>query len=66
MAEQRLFDKLEQEAFRAGVQARTQESMRWFRNRVSNLRVSRVGLIAQGPERANHAYGKMYNFHLNK
>ena len=47
----RLFDRLEQEAFRAGIQARTQQSMTWFRNRVSNLRVSRVGLIAQGPER---------------
>ena len=26
----RLFDRLEQEAFRAGIQARTQESMKWF------------------------------------
>jgi len=45
MAE-RLFDRLEQEAFRAGIQARTQQSMAWFRKRVSNLRVSRVGLLA--------------------
>ena len=58
----RLFDKLEQEAFRAGIQARTQQSMAWFRKRVSNLRVSRVGLLAQGPQRARHSYGRMYNF----
>ena len=61
MAE-RLFDRLEQEAFRAGIQARTQQSMNWFRKRVSNLRVSRVGLLAQGPQRAKHSYGRMYNF----
>ena len=58
----RLFDRLEQEAFRAGIQARTQESMAWFRRRVGNLRVSRVGLLAQGPQRKRHAYGRMYNF----
>ena len=28
----RLFDRLEQEAFRAGIQARTQQSMTWFLN----------------------------------
>ena len=61
MAE-RLFDRLEQEAFRAGIQARTQQSMAWFRKRVSNLRVSRVALLAQGPQRAKHSYGRMYNF----
>ena len=61
MAE-RLFDRLEREAFRAGVQARTQESMAWFRNRVSNLKVSRVGLLAQGPQRKRQVYGNMYNF----
>jgi hypothetical protein len=58
----RLFDRLEQEAFRAGIQARTKESMAWFRSRVSNLRVSRVGLLAQGPQRKRHSYGRMYNF----
>ena len=61
MAE-RLFDRLEQEAFRAGIQARTQQSMAWFRKRVSNLRVSRVGLLAQGPQRKRQVYGNMYNF----
>ena len=31
---QRLFDRLEQEAFKAGIQARTKESMNWFRDQV--------------------------------
>ena len=39
----KLFDKLEREAFRGGIQARTKESMRWFRQRVSTLKgVSRT------------------------
>ena len=59
----RLFDRLEQEAFRAGIQARTRESMAWFRRRVQNLKVSRVGLIAQGPQRKRVLpYGRMFNF----
>ena len=59
----RLFDRLEQEAFRAGIQARTKESMAWFRRRVQNLRVSRRGLIAQGPQRKRVLpYGRMFNF----
>ena len=59
---QRLFDRLEQEAFRAGIQARTKESMAWFRNRVTGIKVSRVGLIKQGPIRQRQVYGSMYNF----
>ena len=59
---QRLFDRLEQEAFRAGIQARTKESMAWFRERVTGIRVSRVGLIKQGPQRTRQVYGSMYNF----
>ena len=61
MAE-RLFDRLEQEAFRAGIQARTKESMAWFQDRVTGMRVSRVGLIKQGPQRQRQVYGSMYNF----
>ena len=58
-----LFHRLEQEAFRAGIQARTKESMAWFRRRVQNLKVSRVGLIAQGPQRKRVLpYGRMFNF----
>ena len=58
----RLFDRLEQEAFRAGIQARTKESMDWFRQRVSNARVSRKGLVGEGPTRARQTYGSMFNF----
>ena len=58
----RLFDKWEQEAFRAGIQARTQQSMSWFRSQVSGIRVSRAGLISQGPTRSRQVYGSMYHF----
>ena len=60
--QERLFDKWEQAAFRAGLQARTKESMAWFRDKVSDLRVSRKALIAQGPRRVSQVYGSMYNF----
>ena len=58
----RLFDKWEQEAFRAGIPARTKESMAWFRSQVSGIKVSRSGLISQGPTRARQVYGNMYHF----
>ena len=58
----RLFDKLEQEAFRAGIAARTQASMAWFQDRVSNVNVSRAALLKDGPTRARQVYGSMYNF----
>ena len=58
----RLFDKLEQEAFRAGIAARTQASMEWFSTTVSNRKVSRAALIADGPTRTTQVYGSMYNF----
>ena len=44
----RLFDRLEQEAFRAGIQARTKESRDWFKKRVSTMRVSRAKLLTDG------------------
>jgi len=58
----RLFDKLEQEAFRAGIAARTKASMDWFRSTVSNRKVSRAALIGDGPTRSRQVYGSMYNF----
>jgi|TARA_B110000914_G_C15475114_1_gene452702 hypothetical protein len=58
----KLFDKFEQEAFRAGITARTKASMKWFRDNVSNARVSRASLIADGPTRSGHQFGNMYNF----
>ena len=58
----RLFDKLEQEAFRAGIAARTKASMDWFQSNVSNMNVSRAALLKDGPSRARQVYGSMYNF----
>ena len=58
----RLFDKLEQEAFRAGIAARTKASMEWFRSTVSNRKVSRAALNGDGPTRSRQVYGSMYNF----
>ena len=58
----RLFDKLEQEAFRAGIAARTKASMNWFQDQVSTMSVSRPALIKDGPTRARQIYGMMYNF----
>ena len=58
----RLFDKWEQEAFRAGVQARTQQSMDWFKSRVGGLNVSRQNLIRQGPQRSRRIMGAMMMF----
>ena len=52
----RLFDRLEQEAFRAGIQARTKESMAWFRDRVSTIRVSRAAMMGDGPTRSTQLY----------
>jgi hypothetical protein len=62
MATERLFDKWEQAAFRAGLQARTKQSMQWFKDNVSGIKVSRKALIAQGPRRVSQVYGSMYNF----
>ena len=58
----RLFDKLEQEAFRAGIQARTKASMNWFEDRVSSMSVSSPALIKDGPTRVRKIFGMMYNF----
>jgi len=58
----RLFDKLEQEAFRAGIQARTKASMNWFQDQVSTMSVSRPALIKDGPTRVRKIFGMMYNF----
>ena len=60
-----LFQKLELEAFRKGINPRTQESREWFRRRVQRLtRVSRDQLMRE-PEvtrRATHSYGGMFMY----
>ena len=58
----RLFNKWEQEAFKAGIQARTKESMAWFKNRVGGANVSRKGLLSQGPQRSQSIMGAMMMF----
>ena len=40
-----LFDKLELEAFRAGITPRSRQSMAWFRRKASQLKPSRSGLL---------------------
>jgi len=60
-----LFQKLELEAFRKGINPRTQESREWFRRRVQQLtRVNRDQLMRE-PEvtrRATHSYGGMFMY----
>ena len=56
-----LFDKLEREAFRGGIQARTKESMRWFRTRVSQMKsVNRTQLMKDARNRKRFIFGDMY------
>ena len=59
-----LFQKVEFEAFRAGITPRTRESRAWFRKRVQNMRVNRRELMASDPieERSRSASGSMYMF----
>jgi len=59
-----LFQKVEFEAFRAGITPRTRESRAWFRKRVQNMRVNRRELMKSDPieKRAKSASGSMYMF----
>lgn len=69
-----LFQKLELEAFRAGINPRTQESRDWFRRRVQRLtRINRDALMREDEinKRASHSYGSMLMYfydpkHKNK
>ena len=54
----KLFDRLEQEAFRGGIQARTKESMKWFRTRVSQIkRVNSREIQAEARQKSRHLFG---------
>ena len=60
-----LFQKLELEAFRAGINPRTQESRDWFRKRIQRLtRVNRDALMREDEinRRASHSYGSMFMY----
>ena len=57
----KLFDRLEREAFRGGIQARTAESMKWFRTRVSQIkRVSGKQVHSEQRQKSRHLFGEMY------
>lgn len=59
-----LFQKVEYEAFRAGITPRTRESRAWFRKKVQNMKVNRRDLMNSEPveKRARSAAGSMYMF----
>ena len=60
-----LFQKVEFEAFRAGIQPRTKQSREWFRKKVQNMRgLNRRDLMNSEPveKRNRHAVGSMYMF----
>ena len=60
-----LFQKLELEAFRAGINPRTKESREWFRNKAQQLRrVNRNALMSEDPISQENKFepGGMYMF----
>jgi hypothetical protein len=59
-----LFQKVELEAFRAGITPRTRESRAWFRKKVQNMGVNRRSLMREEPveQRAKYAAGSMFMF----
>lgn len=59
-----LFQTVEQEAFRAGIQPRTKQSREWFRKKVQNMRVNRRKLMREDPIelKSRTASGGMYMF----
>ena len=60
-----LFQNLELEAFRAGINPRTQASREWFKRRVQRLtRINRDALMREEEinRRASHSYGSMFMY----
>lgn len=59
-----LFQTVEQEAFRAGINPRTKESRAWFRNKVRNMRVNRRALMREDPvvTKSRTISGSMFMF----
>jgi len=59
-----LFQKLELEAFRAGITPRSKESMAWFRKKAQRLRPSRKDLLRDEELKLRNrtAVGKMYMY----
>ncbi len=60
-----IFDRLELQAFRAGITPRTKESREWFRKKASNLRsINREDLMKEDPirSRGRQIVGRMYMY----
>ena len=59
-----LFQKVEFEAFRAGITPRTRESRAWFRKRVQNIKVNRRDLMNSEmiEQRPRSEIGSMFMF----
>ena len=60
-----IFQKLELEAFRAGVTPRTKESINWFRRKAASMgRVNRSALMKDDPVelKSKGIMGNMYMF----
>ena len=60
-----IFQKLELEAFRAGVTPRTKESINWFRRKAASMgRVNRNALMKDDPVelKSKGIMGNMYMF----
>ena len=60
-----IFQRLELQAFRAGITPRTKESRDWFRNKIKNLRsIKRDALMKEEPlqQTAQETIGSMYMF----
>ena len=60
-----LFDTLQAQAFRAGIQARTDASKKWFQDNVSKLNVNRTQLLkddALDPVGSRTIAGNMYMY----
>jgi len=64
-AKSQLINRLEVQAFRAGITPRTKESRAWFMAKAKNLRsINRENLMQQAPikKRSNNVAGRMYMF----
>ena len=59
-----LFQTVEQEAFRAGINPRTKQSRDWFRKKVQNMRVNRRALMREDPiiKKSRAITGGMFMF----
>lgn len=59
-----LFQTVEQEAFRAGINPRTKQSRAWFRKKVQNMRVNRRALMREEPilKKSRTITGSMFMF----